>query len=89
MKNNITMSVLHNKADVIAGYFDTCVLCRKNTKVLKITPVHLRHFYVESAGQLCCKCWNIYIKTNLFTFFQNMIYYQYENISTQVARIWP
>lgn len=36
---------------------EVCVLCKKETEVLKCTPVYEREHYVECAGQLCKKCW--------------------------------
>ncbi len=36
--------------------YENCVLCDKQTEVLKSTPIELRYNYVENAGQLCPEC---------------------------------
>jgi len=36
--------------------FENCVLCGKETDVLKNTPIELRENYIECAGQLCRDC---------------------------------
>lgn len=41
---------------------ETCVICGKETNVLKTTHVDLRHNYIEGAGQLCEQCGEIYNK---------------------------
>ena len=35
---------------------DACVLCGRETKYDRETPVHLRKYYVDGAGQLCDDC---------------------------------
>ena len=36
--------------------FENCVLCGKETDVLKCTPIELRENYIECGGQLCAEC---------------------------------
>lgn len=36
--------------------YEKCIICRKQTKVLKSTPIKERKYYVEGAGQLCKEC---------------------------------
>ena len=36
--------------------FENCVLCGKETDVLKNTPIELRENYIECGGQLCAEC---------------------------------
>lgn len=36
--------------------YEKCVICKKQTNVLKSTPVKDRKYYVEGAGQLCKEC---------------------------------
>lgn len=37
--------------------FDLCIICNKKTDYLSSTPISLREFYIEGAGQLCKKCY--------------------------------
>lgn len=38
--------------------FESCVLCNKETDVLRGTPIQEREHYVEACGQTCPKCWH-------------------------------
>ena len=40
---------------------ERCVICGKPTEYRKYTPIQERECYVESAGQLCRKCFLKYI----------------------------
>lgn len=37
--------------------FETCIVCKKPTKVLTLTHIAKRECYVEGAGQLCRSCY--------------------------------
>lgn len=37
--------------------FETCVMCGKETDVLKVSHINNRTTYVEGAGQLCVECY--------------------------------
>lgn len=36
---------------------DNCIVCGKETEYSKTTPIDLRYYYVEGAGQLCKECY--------------------------------
>lgn len=36
---------------------ELCVRCGKETAYDPSTPIEMRRWYVEGAGQLCEKCW--------------------------------
>ena len=36
---------------------ESCALCQESTDVLVTTPVTVRSYYVEGAGQLCKECY--------------------------------
>ncbi len=38
--------------------WESCVLCGKETKVLRSAPIGERKYYVEAAGQLCEACYS-------------------------------
>lgn len=41
---------------------DKCIMCKKETEYTKNTHIDFRQYYIEGAGQLCKKCYNmIYI----------------------------
>lgn len=35
---------------------ETCVVCKKETKVNRNTPVDLRFHYIDGVGELCADC---------------------------------
>jgi len=37
---------------------EKCVLCDKETKYDKDTPIQKRKYYVEGSGQLCKECYS-------------------------------
>ena len=37
---------------------DLCVRCEAETEYDVNTPITVRHYYIEGAGQLCEACWN-------------------------------
>ena len=37
---------------------ELCVRCGKETKYDTSTPITLRRYFIEGAGQLCEECWN-------------------------------
>jgi DNA-directed RNA polymerase subunit RPC12/RpoP len=36
---------------------ELCVRCGKETKYDTSTPITLRRYFIEGAGQLCSNCW--------------------------------
>lgn len=44
--------------------FEICVLCKKQTQILKDTPIEYREHYIEGGGQLCDECGKTINKEN-------------------------
>ena len=38
--------------------YETCIMCKTVTPVLKSTNIEWRTGYIEGAGQLCYSCWS-------------------------------
>lgn len=43
--------------DSVYNLYETCVMCSKETTILKSTHIDFRYGYVEGAGQLCRECY--------------------------------
>jgi hypothetical protein len=37
--------------------YETCIMCSKETTILKTTHIDFRYGYVDGAGQLCRECY--------------------------------
>jgi len=37
--------------------YETCIMCSKETTILKSTHIDFRYGYVEGAGQMCRECY--------------------------------
>jgi len=44
---------------------DDCVSCGTETDYPKTMNINLRSYYVEGAGQLCKKCWDLIYKIKI------------------------
>lgn len=47
---------LKNGEEKVFSPYETCVLCGKNTGILRNAPLWNRVDYVEGCGQLCAEC---------------------------------
>lgn len=54
----MNQNIIKENNDFTVDYKDTCVMCNAATDEYKSTNVHMRHYYIEGAGQLCKKCYN-------------------------------
>ena len=52
--------------------YEKCIMCSKETTILKTTHVDFRYGYVEGAGQLCRECY-LSEDRNLITINSRMI----------------
>ena len=52
--------------------YETCIMCGKETTILKTTHVDFRYGYVDGAGQLCRECY-LSEDRNLITINSRMI----------------
>jgi hypothetical protein len=43
--------------DSVHNLYEICVMCSKETTILKSTHIDFRYGYVEGAGQLCRECY--------------------------------
>lgn len=55
-ENGLVTSVGRKQKDEFDIY-ETCVMCSKETTILKTTHIDFRYGYVEGAGQLCRECY--------------------------------
>jgi hypothetical protein len=55
-ENGLVTSVGKKQKDEFDIY-ETCVMCSKETTILKTTHIDFRYGYVEGAGQLCRECY--------------------------------
>ncbi len=46
-----------DKKKIKAEEMDLCVYCGRLSEEKKSTPINLRKYYIEGAGQLCKKCY--------------------------------
>lgn len=43
--------------------YERCILCGKSTKILKVTPIEDRQFYIYGSGQMCQSCYfSVYVR---------------------------
>ena len=47
---------MKNGEEKVFSQYETCVLCGKNTGILRNAPLCNRVGYVEGCGQLCAEC---------------------------------
>lgn len=55
------------KVDFVDGetVWERCVLCGRQTEVLRESPIGERKYYVEAAGQLCEECYGrVYVRVH-------------------------
>lgn len=43
--------------DDVHKLYETCIMCSKETTILKTTHIDFRYGYVDGAGQLCRECY--------------------------------
>lgn len=56
-ENNIMKNLATNKTKIRVNEKDKCVFCGKETGYDSSTPIYVREYYIECAGQLCEECY--------------------------------
>ena len=56
---NFTVVKNGNDFSIVPVEYEKCVLCNKDTYIVRNADVSHRPFYVEGAGQLCKECFEL------------------------------